>query len=482
MATNLLRGIGVIGKTTKTKSSVRVVKRGYGTAVEGVEAGRVAAPGYLGSANATKVTTLKNGIRVATEETAGETVTFGVHVDAGSAYETEKNNGVAHFFEHMMFKGTGKRSQEDIEVEVENVGGQLNAYTSREHTVYVAKSFKKDVAKMSEILGDVFQNSKLDPAHIERERGVILQEKAGVEKDAEEVVFDYLHAAAFQGSSLGQTILGEVRNINSLTRDDLVNYLKAHYTGKRMVISAAGAVNHDEIVQLAQTHFGQIPAESPLFDFGNLPIPEFVGSEIKVRDDTLPSVTAAIAFKGSSWSDPDYLTFLLIQNLIGSWDKSMGGGNSLNSRLSEVTSNEGLAESYSAFNTSYNSTGLFGVSFVAPYDRVDEFCVELMKEFSNLRSITPAELLRAKNRVKTAYLIQLNSTEEISGEIGRQLLTLGRRLTPIEAFLRIDAITIDDVQRVAWNSFRDVDPVVAAMGPLKYFPDYNVWRTRTTAL
>lgn len=478
MSSSLLRGVRAVGKKSERQLS-GVVKRRYGSSVGGEG---VSGPKYLASAGVTKVSVLKNGIRVATEETAGETVTFGVHVDAGSAYESEKNNGVAHFFEHMMFKGTAKRTQEEIELEVENVGGHLNAYTSREHTVYFAKSFKKEVAKMADILGDVLQHSKLEAGHIERERGVILQEKAAVEEDLGEVVFDYLHAAAFQGSSLGQTILGEEKNIRTLTRDDLVNYVKTHYTGKRMVIAAAGAVKHEEMVALAEQHFGAIPAESALYDPTSVSVPEFVGSEIKVRDDTLDNVTASIAFKGACWSDPDYFTYLLIQSLIGSWDHSLGGGNSLNSRLSEVTSNEGLALSYNCYNTSYNTTGLIGVSFVAPYNRVDEFCVELMKEFANLRTITPAELARAKNRIKTSYLLSLNTTEDISGEIGRQFLTLGRRLSPVEAFLRIDAITLDDVQRVAWNAFRDVDPVVAAVGPLKYFPDYNVWRTRTTAL
>jgi len=462
----------------------RVQRRGYALSAAGARSasGEVRVPAYLLNASSTKVTTLSNGMRVATEESAGETVTIGVHVDAGSAFESEKTNGVAHFFEHMVFKGTGKRSAEDIGVEVENLGGQLNAYTSREQTVFVAKCFKKDVAQMGDLLSDVLQNSKLDASLIERERSVILQEKEEVEKNLEEVVMDYLHAAAFQNTSLGYTILGEEKNIKSISRDDLLNYVRTHYTGKRMVIAAAGAVNHEEVVKMAEAKFGGIPAVSSEFDMSSIVVPEFIGSEIKVRDDTLHEVTAAVAFKGASWSDPDYLTYLLIQNLIGSWDRSMGGGNSLNSRLSEVTSNEALAHSFSAFNTSYHATGLFGVSFVAPYDRVDEFCVELMKEFSLLRSITPAELERAKNRVKAAYLMQLDGSSAIAEDIGRQLLTLGRRLTPIEAFLRIDAISMEDVQRVAWDSFRDVDPVVAAIGPLKYFPDYNVWRTRTTAL
>lgn len=462
--------------SNKLKASNAVPKRTLVTSQ-----GSVAVPQYLLNTAPTKVTTLSNGIRVATEESSGETVTFGVHIDAGSAYESEQTNGVAHFFEHMVFKGTPTRSAEQIELEVENIGGQLNAYTSREHTVYVAKSFKKDVPKMSEILGDILQNSKLSAEHIERERRVILQEKETVESNLEEVVFDYLHAAAYQGTPLAHTILGEQKNIETLTRDDLQNYVKTHYTGKRMVIAAAGPVNHEEIVSLANKHFGTVPAESG-FDFGSLAMPEFTGSEIKVRDDTMHEVTGAVAFKAASWTDPDYITFMILQNVVGSWDRSMGGGNSLNSRLSEVVSNENLAISYSTFNTCYNSTGLFGVNFVAPYDRVDELCAEIMREFALARTITGPELERAKNRVKSAYLMQLDGTSAVCEDIGRQILSLGRRMTPIEVFLRIDAVTIDDVQRVAWDYLRDVDPVVAAIGPLKYFPDYGVWRTRTTAL
>merc|ERR1719210_3270284 len=184
-----------------------------------------ASPAYHLNVAPTDIHTLPNGMRVASENSGIPTATVGVWIDAGSRYETAKNNGVAHFLEHMAFKGTAKRSQMDIELEVENMGAHLNAYTSREQTVYYAKCFSKDLNRAVEILSDIIQNSTLGEDEINRERGVILREMQEVETNLQEVVFDYLHATAFQGTSLSQTILGPTENINSLQRQDLVNYI-----------------------------------------------------------------------------------------------------------------------------------------------------------------------------------------------------------------------------------------------------------------
>lgn len=209
----------------------------------------------------TDVTTLDSGLRVASETVQGsETATVGVWIDAGSRYETASNNGVAHFLEHLAFKGTEKRTQQQLEVEIENMGGHLNAYTSREQTVYFAKVFKSDVGKAVEILSDILLKSKLDEAAIERERDVILREMSEVNKQQEELVLDHLHATAFQGTGLGRTILGPEENIRSLTRNDLVDYIQQHYTAPRTVIAGAGAVNHEELCGLASQHFGSLPA------------------------------------------------------------------------------------------------------------------------------------------------------------------------------------------------------------------------------
>merc|ERR1712137_1298238 len=164
----------------------------------------------LANAPPTCLSVLNNGLRVASEDSDAPTATIGVWIDAGSRNENEKNNGVAHFLEHMAFKGTGKRSQTDLELEIENMGAHLNAYTSREQTVFYGKCLSEDVDKMVEVLSDILQNSKLGEQEIERERGVILREM-------QEVEFDHLHATAYQGTALGRTILGPTQNIKSLS-------------------------------------------------------------------------------------------------------------------------------------------------------------------------------------------------------------------------------------------------------------------------
>merc|ERR1712126_415803 len=176
---------------------------------------------------ATDVSVLDNGMRVATED-----------------------SGVPHFLEHMAFKGTAKRSQTQLELEVENMGAHLNAYTSREQTVFYAKCPSNDLPQAVEILADILQNSKLGEQEIERERGVILREMQEVEMNLQEVVFDHLHAVAYQGTSLGRTILGPTQNIKSLTRGDLSEFIKTHYQGLRMVLAAAGGVQHEKLVKL----------------------------------------------------------------------------------------------------------------------------------------------------------------------------------------------------------------------------------------
>lgn len=473
MASNILTKAMRVGQTVGRKA-VRASPR-----VHPYSTGKVQLPAYLLNSAPTKISTLPNKLRVATEEAPGETATIGVFIDAGSVYENDKNNGTAHFLEHMAFKGTANRTQQQIELEVENMGAQLNAYTSREQTVYIARAFKNDVPKMLEILSDILQNSKLDAAAIERERSVILKEKEVVEDNVEEIIFDYLHSAAYQGTPLARTILGSTNNIRSITRNDLTNYIRSHYTTPRMVVAASGAVNHDQVCELANKNFATLPQTSD-FDFSSLGNFEFTGSDVRVRDDAAPQVNAALAFEGVSWSDPDYVTFMLIQSLVGNWDRGMGSGVALNSRLAEIAAEEELMHSFSTFNTCYNKTGLFGVHLTADYKRIDDACWQVMNEFQTIgKEITEGELERAKNRVKAAYLMQLDGTNAVAEDIGRQVLTLGRRVSPVEFFMRVDNVTTSDVKRVCDTYLNDVDPVVSAYGPLKHMPDYNYLRRWT---
>ena len=190
----------------------------------------------------------------------------------------------------MAFKGTKSRTQVQLEIEIENMGGHLNAYTSREQTAYYAKVFKTDVPKAVEILSDILQNSQLNEDAIEKERGVILREMEEVNKQYEEVILDHLHETAFQGSGLGRTILGPDANIRNLSKQDLLSYINTHYTADRFVIAGAGAVDHKQLLELSEKHFGKLSSTSKKSDSKLFDPALFTGSDKRIRYDSMEVV------------------------------------------------------------------------------------------------------------------------------------------------------------------------------------------------
>ncbi|XP_039137236.1 probable mitochondrial-processing peptidase subunit beta, mitochondrial [Dioscorea cayenensis subsp. rotundata] len=437
------------------------------------------------AAPATRVTTLSNGLRVATESTlASSTATVGVWIDAGSRFETEETNGTAHFLEHMIFKGTEDRTVRQLEEEIENMGGHLNAYTSREQTTYYAKVLDHDVPKALGILADILQNSSFDEARINRERDVILREMEEVEGQTEEVIFDHLHATAFQYTPLGRTILGPASNIKTITKEHLKNYISTHYTAPRMVISASGAVKHEDVVELVKKLFiklstdpttaSQLVAKEPAV---------FTGSEVRIIDDDMPLAQFAVAFNGASWTDPDSIALMVMQSMLGSWNKSVGGGKHMGSELAQRCAINEIAESMMAFNTNYKDTGLFGVYAVAKPDCLDDLAYAIMYDISKMSyRVSDADVKRACNQLKSSLQLHLDGTTPIAEDIGRQLLTYGRRIPAAELFARIDAVDASTVKRVANRFIFDQDVAIAAMGPITKLPDYNWFRRRTYLL
>merc|ERR1712165_546795 len=402
----------------------------------------------------TEISVLDNGMRVATEDSGVPTATVGLWIDTGSRYETAANNGVAHFLEHMAFKGTAKRSQTQLELEVENMGAHLNAYTSREQTVFYAKCLSNDLPQAVEILADILQNSKLGEQEIERERGVILREMQEVEMNLQEVVFDHLHAVAYQGTPLGRTILGPAKNIKSISRDDLVHYIQTHYKGPRMVLAGAGGVDHGKLCELAEKNFGKIGVDVP----HEVPIDmhcRYTGSDVRVRDDTMPLAHIAIAVEGCGWTNPDNIPLMVANTLIGNWDRSMGGGANNSSPLAQYCAELGIAHSFQSFNTCYKDTGLWGIYLVTDF-----------------------EVNRAKNLLKTNMLLQLDGTTPICEDIGRQMLCYGRRMPQHELEARIDAVDAGLVKDTCYKYIYDRCPAIAAVGPIENLPDYNNVRSR----
>jgi len=437
----------------------------------------------------TKLTKLENGLQICSEDSGIPTCTVGLWMDVGSRYENDKNNGVAHFLEHMAFKGTATRNQHQLELEIENMGAHLNAYTSREQTVYYAKAFASDMPKAVEILSDIIQNSTLGELEIEREKSVILREMQEVETNTQEVVFDLLHETAYQGTSLGRTILGPTNNIKNMTRADLVNFVNTHYKAPRMVLSAAGGVDHTELVDLARAHLGINEAIPP----GNAPdFPElsgqwpnmagtarFTGSEIRYRDEDMPLAHIAIAVEGVGWADPDNIPLMIASTVVGSWDRTLGCGPNTGSMVAKAAGVLECAHSFQSFNTCYKDTGLWGCYFVCDRMTIDEMMHQIQSEWMRLCTVvTEQEVARAKNILRANLLLQLDGSTPICEDIGRQMLSYGRRLPLHELEARIDAVDADVVREVCNKYIYDRCPAVVGVGPVEQLPDYNVTRSR----
>ncbi|ODQ68483.1 hypothetical protein NADFUDRAFT_68698 [Nadsonia fulvescens var. elongata DSM 6958] len=433
-----------------------------------------------------KVTKLHNGLTVASEVIPGsQTATVGVWIDAGSRAETIQNNGTAHFLEHLAFKGTKHRTQQQLELEIENMGGHLNAYTSRENTVYYAKSFRDDVPRTVEILSDILRGSKLEKHAIERERDVIIRESEEVDKQYEEVVFDHLHAVAFKQQALGRTILGPKENILSIQRTDLVKYITNNYKADRMVLVGTGAVEHEQLEQLADKYFGDLPSSDIPVVFGapkaspedvtQLAKPVFFGAHTRLKDDTLSVAHIAIAVEGVSWSDPNYFTALVAQAIIGNWDRALGSAVHEGSRLSSVMSSGNLANSFMSFSTSYSDTGLWGIYLTTEKtDDVDNLVRSTLTEWNRLSTtVSQEEVERAKAQLKASLLLSLDGTTAIAEDIGRQIVTTGYRMTPEEVEARVEKVTDADVRAWALKNLNNKDIAVAGVGPIGEFLDYN---------
>jgi processing peptidase subunit beta len=367
----------------------------------------------------------------------------------------------------------------------------------RENTVYYAKAFNNDVPAAVDILSDILQNSKLEAQAIERERDVILREQEEVDKQLEEVVFDHLHATAFQGQPLGRTILGPKENIQSIQRADLENYIKTNYTADRMVLVGAGGIPHEQLVDLAEKYFSNLPSEAQDYSAKSVvaeqkQTPDFIGSEVRLRDDTMGTANIAIAVEGVSWSDPDYFTALVTQAIVGNWDRAMGQSAYLGSKLSNFVSQNNLANSFMSFSTSYSDTGYVNLKCVKwrtplTYDslwgiylttsnltQIDDLVHFTLREWTRLAmNVSSAEVERAKAQLKASILLALDGTTAVAEDIGRQIITTGRRLSPEEVERVVGAITEKDVMNFAKQRIWDKDVAVSAVGQIEGLLDYN---------
>jgi predicted Zn-dependent peptidase len=415
----------------------------------------------------TRITTLESGLRVATETMANvQTASVGVWVDVGARYEAEQVNGVAHMLEHMAFKGTARRSARAIAEAIENVGGQLNAYTSREHTAYYARVLANDLPLAVDLLADILQHSAFDETELARERGVVLQEIGQVQDTPDDLVFDLFQATAFPGQPIGRSILGPAELIAALPRNALVDYMAGHYGPSRMVLAAAGKVEHEQLLDLGGRLFRDLPTPAVM----PAPPARYEGGEHRETRE-LEQAHLLLGLPAFSYLDDDFYALQVLSTMLG-------GG--MSSRLfQEVRENRGLCYSIFSFASSYADTGLFGIYAGTGEQEVSELVPVVCDEFLKLiEEPGEDELLRARAQLKASLMMALESCFAQSEELARQLLIFGRRVPTEEIIAKIDAVDQAAIGRVGRRLLTEGGPTLAAIGPLAHLPDLDAIRRR----
>ncbi|CAD5234375.1 unnamed protein product [Bursaphelenchus xylophilus] len=417
----------------------------------------------------TKITTLNSGLRVASQSTPNSTATVGVFIDAGSRYENEKNNGVAHFLEHMAFKGTRKRSQIGIELEVENIGAHLNAYTSREHTIYYAKCLESDLGQAVEILSDILLHSVYGKDEVKREKDVIVRESEEIDQIMQEVVFDRLHLDAYRGCSLARPILGSIENIRSMKREDLVEYVKTYYKGPKMVLAAAGGVDHDHLVGLANKYFGGIQRGSE--DVLKYEKGVFHESYDVMETNNMDLCYGVLAVESTSWTHPLSLAVQVASGLTGQFNRTQGAGLTMPTRLAMLMEQNQKVESFLSFVTNYKDTGLSGVYFVTEPAGLRSMIKAICDEWTEYcYNINEKDVTSAKNVLYNNMVMMLDGTTPICEDIGRQLLCYGRQISIPELKARIDAIDARTIQQVMHEFYLNRPIALNVIGPTQDCP------------
>ncbi len=416
-----------------------------------------------------QLTRLDNGLRVVSHTMdAVETVSVGVFVDAGTRNEPAEINGVAHLLEHMAFKGTERRSALDIAAEVEAVGGHLNAYTTREHTAYYAKVLKEDAALAVDILADILQYSTFDAEELARERSVVLQEIGQAHDTPDDVVFDHFQSTAYPEQPLGRPVLGDAERVRKMPREAIVGYMGEAYGSGGMVLSAAGMIEHEHLVALAESLFQDLPGHGPLRNETAA-----YGGGAHIEDKHLEQVHLTVGFPGVGLHDPDLFAASVFSVLFG-------GG--MSSRLfQEIRERRGLVYSIHAYGSHYSDCGLFGIYAGTGEREVEELMPVLCEEIRRLvDSLEESEIRRARNQLKAATLMSLESTGARAEQIGEQVLIYGRPIPVSEIVQRIEAVDITAVASVARRIFSG-RPSLAAIGPLRRMMPYDEFAARLSA-
>jgi predicted Zn-dependent peptidase len=402
-----------------------------------------------------QITTLKNGLRIATDEMKdAETVSIGVFVKTGSRNEDIKINGISHFLEHMAFKGTKKRSAKQIAEEFEGIGGYINAFTSREKTVYYVKVLKEYGEFAVEFLADILQNSLFDKQEIKKESEVILQELAMTIDTPDDIIFDYFQETAFPNQALGRSILGIEKNIKNFSRNDFLKYIDKNYSYKNIVVSASGNIKQEDLNKWVKKYFTKLSDK----EVAPIEKSQYCGGFFK-KEKKLEQVNYLIGFEGVSNHGKKYYEAQILAMILG-------GG--MSSRLfQEIRENRGLAYSIYAFNSCFNDSGIFGIYGGTTPDKCEEMINSIADEIKKIcDKIDDAELARVKTQFCASLKMAKESTSSRMQRLGSDILLFNKVYSDEDIVDKFKHITKKDITKIAQQIFSS-KPTTAMIGKVK---------------
>lgn len=403
--------------------------------------------------------TLKNGLRVVCEKIPYvRSVSIGIWVGTGSRNEDHINNGISHFIEHMLFKGTEKRSAKEIADSIDSIGGQINAFTGKECTCYYTKTLDSHIEIAMEVLADMFFNSKFDKKDIDLERKVILEEIGMYEDSPEELVHDVFSETSWKGNPLGYSILGTQDSLGRIDRAMFKEYMQKNYTPYNSVISVAGNFDEKKLEELIEKHFSHWKVDES-YKAEIHPV-EFV-SETTIKEKETEQVHICMGFNAIEHGNDKLYTLLAINNIFG-------GG--MSSRLfQKIREEKGLVYSIYSYPASYKNAGLFAIYAGMNPEHLNQVIEITSQEIRNLikTGISEEELHKSKEQLKGNYILGLESTSSRMNSIGKSELMLGHIHTPEEILQEIDEIHMARVNEVIEQVFNSKKMSFAAVGNIK---------------
>lgn len=411
----------------------------------------------------TRLSTLPNGLRVLTDSIPDmHSVAIGIWCNVGTRYEDLKLNGIAHLVEHMIFKGTKHHNALEIVEKIETVGGQMNAYTSREQTAYYVHLLKDDMPLALELLGDIFLYSTFPEEELDKERHVILQEIGMTHDTPDDLVFDLYQAAAYPDQALGAPILGTADIVKSMPRDALFHYTQTFYRPDNLILSVAGNVDHDELLTITENIFGNVPAAHQQT---HLAPASYQGGEARIQKD-LEQAHIVLGFQGTARSADNYESALLLSTLLG-------GG--MSSRLfQEVREKRGLVYNTYSCHSAYHDDGQFEIYAGTGPENLPELIPVICDELGKVQTspVPEEELHRAKTQIRAGLLMSRESMLSRADRQAKYMFHFNKILDIDEIISKVEAVTPQDIQKAANQIFK-ITPTLAALGPLEHLEDYE---------